>query len=176
MQNKMRHFLSLITACVVTAVSIATFPADAVGNIDVNAVVTEQNVGLSSNENFIYHIEEPCSTENFEVRQLEDDEGKFTFDVHKTFFTFDCSWENTLLVDFEAGLHNEADLDELKRYCLNYTASAETEGGYIFQARLTGELKQGGMAEIYIAESYSDMDIPTDNKINSITVNDSDYD
>lgn len=176
MQNKMRHFLSLITACVVTAVSIATFPADAVGNIDVNAVVTEQNVGLSSNENFIYHIEEPCSTENFEVRQLEDDEGKFTFDVHKTFFTFDCSWENTLLVDFEAGLHNEADLDELKRYCLNYAASAETEGGYIFQARLTGELKQGGMAEIYIAESYSDMDIPTDNKINSITVNDADYD
>ncbi|MBR5683792.1 MAG: glycoside hydrolase family 11 protein [Ruminococcus sp.] len=178
MKNKIRHFLSLVTACIVTTASLALLPADAVGNIFVPEAAGEQNVGIATGEDsFAEHYEEPRSDADFELWKAAGDDGKLSFDINRKNMTFSCSWEGTDIADFEVGSHNEANLEDFKRYYIDYTASAETEGGYVFRARFVGVFKQVGLAEIFVEESYSGMKLPGEEfRTGTIAVNGAEYD
>ena len=101
MNKIIKRFLSVLTACTVSTVSMAVSTVDAVGKIDAMAL-TDDNVSV----NLDYFEEEykaPYVGEEFQVWKADDDKGDAAMEYNPVGGYYKCSWDKTNVAEFLIG-------------------------------------------------------------------------
>ena len=174
MYKRIKRFFSLMTACAVTAVSMAVFPVDAVGKIDVPAM-TDHNVSVNL-DFFEEEYKAPYVGEEFLVWKYDGDTGDADMVYNPVGGYYKCSWDKTNLAEFIIGADEFINIREYKQSYISYDAKIEADSGYAVGALIRSyDRKTSRSAEIRVLESYSpDMYKAGDDTV-KISVNRTDY-
>lgn len=154
MNKKIKRFLSVLTACTVSTVSMAVSTVDAVGKIDAPAL-TDDNVSV----NLDYFEEEykaPYVGEEFQVWKADDDQGDAAMEYNPVGGYYKCSWDKTNVAEFLIGPDKLIDFWEYKQSYISYEAKIGADSGYAVGALISCyDKKTSRSAEIRVLESYS---------------------
>lgn len=167
MNNRKKHFLSALAACIVTVASVAVFPVNAVGNVSVPVIAEEQRTGLATGDNYkVYRYTEPGVDEFYELWKGKNDEGSVILDINSKYYSFECSWEDTERAEFMVRDPESEGKYSWKRYSLVYSAEIDCEGGYGFGSAFMCTDRAAGnnkvelrILEAYSAEDYRDLEL-----------------
>lgn len=174
MYKRIKRFLSVLTACSVTAVSLAVFPVNAVGKIDVPAL-TEDNVSVNL-DYFEDEYKAPYVGEEFMVWKYDGDTGDAVMVYNPVGGYYKCSWDKTNVAEFLIGADKFIDVREYRQSYISYDAKIDAESGYAVGALINSyDRKTSRSAEIRILESYSPDMYKADDDAVKISVNGVDY-
>lgn len=154
MNKKIKRFLSVLTACAVSTVSMAVSTVDAVGKIDAMAL-TDDNVSV----NLDYFEEEykaPYVGDEFLVWKADDDKGDAAMVYNPVGGYYECSWDKTNVAEFLIGPDKLIDFWGYKQSYISYDAKISADSGYAVGALISCyDKKTSRSAEIRVLESYS---------------------
>ncbi|MCR4793867.1 MAG: glycoside hydrolase family 11 protein [Ruminococcus sp.] len=177
MNNTKKHFLSALTACLVTAASMTVFHIHAVGNTNMSAA-EKQTVGLETEkEALTEHIIGPDNGENYNIWKGKDDNGELSLDLNNSDLSFECSWNGTKRAEYLIGKNDKINFDNYKRYSMEYSAEINCEDDYGFGASFvcSNEIEspqtEVRVLEAYSGEEYSSHEITQTIEVNGVSYN-----
>lgn len=174
MYKMIERFLSVLTACTVTAVSMTVSTVNAVGRINVPAL-TADNVSVNL-DNFEEEYKAPYVGEEFVVWKYDGDTGDASMIYNPVGGYYKCSWDKTNVAEFLIGADKYIDVSEYKQAYISYNAIIEAESGYAVGALISCyDRETAKLAEIRVLESYSSDIYKAGDDAEKISVNGDDY-